>query len=110
MAKIKLDKTQRGFATGKFEDRYGAQCSIQKSSLATEDAIWLGVDDPNPQIMSSDAIRMGLKQRTYTEADNGWTPYELPKEVMLTTRMHLTRKQVKALMPLLQKFVDSGEL
>ena len=29
----------RGFLKGKFLDRYGAECSIQKSSLATEDCI-----------------------------------------------------------------------
>ena len=108
--KIEFSKTQRGFKNGKFEDYYGAPCSIQKSSLATKDAIWLGIDNANPQIMSSDAIRMGLKQRTFTEADNGWTPFEIPKEVMLNTRMHLTQKQVKALLPVLQKFVETGDI
>jgi hypothetical protein len=44
MKKIKFVKTERGFAISSFEDRYGLQCSLQKSSLATEDAIWLGVD------------------------------------------------------------------
>ena len=108
--KIEFSKTQRGFVNGKFVDHYGAPCSIQKSSLATKDAIWLGIDDADPKIMSSDAIRMGLKQRTFTEADNGWTPFEIPKEVMLNTRMHLTQKQVKALLPVLQKFVETGEI
>ena len=108
--KIEFSKTQRGFVNGKFVDHYGAPCSIQKSSLATKDAIWLGIDDADPKIMSSDAIRMGLKQRTFTEADNGWTPFEIPKEVSLNTRMHLTQKQVKALLPVLQKFVETGEI
>lgn len=36
--------TARGFAYGDFRDRYGQECSIQESSLATEPAIWLGVD------------------------------------------------------------------
>jgi hypothetical protein len=107
---IEFYETQRGFKNGKFKDYGGEQCSIQKSSLATQDAIWLGIDNANPQIMSSDAIRMGLKKRTFTEADNGWTPYEIPKEVMLSTRMHLTQKQVKTLLPVLQKFVKTGEI
>ncbi len=34
----------RGFLKAAFEDRYGAPCSIQESSLATEYAIWLGRD------------------------------------------------------------------
>ena len=36
--------TQRGFKIHEFTDRYDNQCSIQESSLATEAAIWLGVD------------------------------------------------------------------
>lgn len=107
---MKKKTTQRGFELYEFKDQYGEKCSLQKSSLATADAIWLGIDDANPQIMSSDAIRMGLRDRTYTEADNGWTPFEIPKEVLLSTRMHLTRSQVKKLLPILQKFVDTGEI
>ena len=110
MAKIKIKRNGRNFETGTFIDRYGYGCSIQKSSLATEDCIWLGIDDAKPQIMSSDAIRMGLRQRTFDENDNGWVKFEIPKEVLLHTKMHLTRKQVKELLPLLQKFVETGEL
>jgi len=107
---MKKKTTQRGFQYYEFKDQYGASCSIQKSSLATADAIWLGIDDADPKIMSSDAIRMGLRERTYTEADNGWTKFEIPKEVLLNTRMHLTRNQVKKMLPILQKFVDTGEI
>ena len=62
----------RGFLKGKFKDRYGEDCSIQKSSLATEDCIWLGCDHE--------------------------------------TRMHLTQTMVADLLPLLQHFVETGEL
>lgn len=41
---IDMDKTNRGFGRGSFIDRYGEKCSIQDSSLATEECIWLGVD------------------------------------------------------------------
>jgi hypothetical protein len=101
-----LQKTQRGFLNGHFTDRYGAKCSIQKSSLATEDAIWLGVDDANPQIMVSDAKKMGIE----TEEENGWCKYQIPKEVLLTTRMHLTREMVEELLPILENFVATGDL
>lgn len=37
-------ETARGFARATFEDFYKQKCSIQKSSLADVDAIWLGVD------------------------------------------------------------------
>lgn len=39
---IDWKNTDRGFERGEFDDRYGEKCSIQKSSLAHEDAIWLG--------------------------------------------------------------------
>lgn len=107
---IKIKENERGFDNGKFVDRYGYECSIQKSSSATEDCIWFGVDDAKPQIMSSDAIRLGLRKRTFDENDNGWVKFDIPKEVLLSTRMHLTRKQVKKLLPLLQNFVETGEL
>jgi len=93
--RIKKTKTQRGFYSIEFQDRYNAKCSIQKSSLATEDAIWFGVDDADPKILKH---------------GSGWQPFEIHKEVLFTTRMHLTQKQVKKLLPILQKFADTGEL
>lgn len=107
MAKIKFNKTQRGFRIGKFVDRYGELCSIQKSSLATEDAIWLGIEDANPQIMQSDAVKLGLVKLIHP---CGWMKYDMPKEVLMSTRMCLTKKDVKALLPILQKFVETGEI
>ena len=52
-------KTDRGFAIIKFVDMYDTKCSIQKSSLATEDAIWIGIDKPEPLIMASKIIEGG---------------------------------------------------
>lgn len=40
-------KTERGFRIVRFFDRYDFACSLQESSLATEYAIWLGVDTEN---------------------------------------------------------------
>jgi hypothetical protein len=78
--KLKIDSTERGFARAEFKDRKGEECSIQKSSVATEDCLWLG--------QNTGTHHMG--------------------ECM--SRMHLTRKQVAALLPLLQCFVETGEL
>ena len=103
---IPMTRTQRGFASGKFRDHYGSPCSIQKSSLATIDAIWLGVDDPDPKIMCVDADRLGIPR----QAQNGWQPYDIPKEVLVNTRMHLTRKHVKKLLPVLKHFAETGDL
>ena len=82
---MKVKKTQRGFSLIEFEDRYKQKCSLQKSSLATEDAIWLGV-------------HIGI-------------PAELGgKGEDVNARMHLTRKQVKALLPHLQAFAETGSI
>lgn len=104
--KIKLGTTDRGFPIGEFKDQYGISCSIQKSSLATKDCIWLGVDDVDPQILAQLASAHGVK----TNESTGWVKYPIPKEVLMTTRMHLTRKQVRKLLPLLHNFVETGEL
>ncbi|WP_066922981.1 hypothetical protein [Methylobacterium sp. CCH5-D2] len=42
---IELATTSRGFAVGRFLDRYQRSCSIQESSLAEEACIWLGCDE-----------------------------------------------------------------
>jgi hypothetical protein len=87
--------TSRGFHRLNFVDHYGVACSLQESSLATETAIWLGCNEPNPRAMVP---------------GQGWTPVALPPECVSDTRMHLTRAQVAALLPHLQRFVDTGEL
>lgn len=80
---MKIKKTNRGFSLIEFEDRYKQKCSLQKSSLATEDAIWLGVDVGIP-------VELGGKGEK------------------IDGRMHLTCKQVKALLPHLQAFAETG--
>lgn len=99
-------KTQRGFEYYAFRDRYDVECSIQKSSLATQDAIWFGVDNPDPKVMAVNADKVGVK----TDETVGWVDFPIPEEVLLKTRMHLTRKQVKKLLPILKKFVKTGEI
>lgn len=98
--KMKRSKTNRGFSLIEFTDLYGAGYSVQKSSLATKDAIWLGIDDANPQIMASKTPVGG----------NGWVKYHIRGGVLLTTRMHLSRKQVFRLLPTLIKFVLTGNI
>jgi hypothetical protein len=92
--------TIRGFDLIEFEDLYDHKCSIQKSSLATDDAIWFGIDDPNPQIMASLTPQGGT----------GWVKYDIPKDVLITSRMHLNKEQVAELIPILQRFVQTGEI
>lgn len=104
---MKLKKTNRGFGMVEFIDRYGLECSLQKSSLATEDAIWLGVSQVDPKIMAVDAISLGVETNGQT---TGWVRYPIPDAVLLSSRMHLTQKQVKKLLPHLIKFVETGQI
>jgi len=98
---MKTRKTQRGFTLTEFTDLYGAKCSIQESSIATEGgAIWLGVDDPDPKILASKT----------PEGGTGWVPYPIPDDVLLTTRMHLNTEMAKKLVVLLNYFIEEGFL
>jgi hypothetical protein len=90
---LDVGNTQRGFGRIEFTDRYGAKCSLQDSSLATESAIWFGPNEAEPQICVQ---------------GKGWQPYPVPEEVMMTTRMHLTQSMVKQLLPFLTDFAETG--
>ncbi len=72
--------TKKGLLRGEFIDRFGQTCSVQESSQAGEDCIWLGVE----------------VDREGKEVPNG--------------RMHLTRDQAKSLIPVLRHFVREGTL
>ena len=93
-------ETSRGFSILRFEDEYGTVCNVQKSSLASKDCIWLGVEDADPKILASKTSQGGM----------GWITYDIPEDVMVNTRMHLDRKQAKELAKLLNKFAKTGEL
>ena len=86
--------TDRNFALVSFQDANGVSCSLQESSKAGEERVWLGCDSPNPQM----SLGHGC----------GWINYKLPSDVVCTTRMHLNRKQVAELLPYLQMFVKTG--
>lgn len=98
--------TNRGFGLIEFTDSYGEKCSIQESSSASDCAIWLGINEANPIVMASQALEVGIS----THAKVGWIPYPIPSQVLLSTRMHLTRKQVKELLPILKHFLKTGGL
>ena len=109
-----MEKTYRGFDLFRFRDRYDSECSLQKSSLATEDCIWLGVDDASPKVMATKATGVAEVQRVMLDGmahdDSGWVAYPIPTDVSLNTRMHLTRDQVRVLLPMLTNFVETGRL
>lgn len=92
---MEFKKTERGFPYFQFKDRYDHECSLQKSSLAFEDAVWFGVNDAAPQIL---------------DPEKGWKPFPVPEEVQMTTRMHLTQDQVVELLPILTRFAETGDI
>jgi hypothetical protein len=79
--------TNRNFVLIEFRDDYGDYCSLQESS-AVDPHIWLGMDKDSsgePVGKTVDGHKLGA-------------------------RMHLSQEQVAALIPLLQHFVETGEL
>ena len=106
---MEIGKTHRGFELVTFRDCYGVECSLQQSSLAELEqpgasAVWLGVDEPNPQVLASQAASVGVS----TGQATGWVPYPISEAVSITTRMHLTRDQVAELIPLLEQWLKTG--
>ena len=109
---MKIEKTVRGFSLIEFVDDNGEKCSLQKSSSALEDKVWLGIDDakirefyPIPREtdeawieISQEEVEAKLKHRPQNEIH------------YRNQRMHLTRKQVEELLPHLQKFVETGDI
>lgn len=80
-------KNERGFEVIDFRDLYGAQCSLQQSSLAEYvqpgiSAVWLGCDNNQP-------------------------PHHVTGDEM-SPRMHLNRDQVTALIRHLRSWLKSG--
>ena len=99
-------KTDRGFDVAIFTDMYDKECTIQKSSLATADAIWVGIANPEPRIKAIDARRLGID----TNEEVGWVDYYIPDEVLISTQMHLDQDQAKELIKVLEKFVETGNI
>ncbi len=95
---MRKSKTQRGFGFIEFKDEKGVECSIQMSSNAMKECIWIGCNDADPRYF----VPLG---------NPSWRKLEKPPEAtdwIFNTRMHLTRKQVEKIIPILQKFVDTG--
>jgi hypothetical protein len=101
---MKIKKTQRGFGIMNFKDQHGTECSIQKSSSAMQDCIWFGSN------------KIGLKEFVAYRQPSAWVDrddvdeHTMEHHFVANNRMHLTRKQVAKLLPILQKFVETGEL
>jgi hypothetical protein len=92
---LTYDKTDRGFPFCEFYDLYENLCYVQDSSLAFENAIWLGVREANPLIRIP---------------GEGWQPVDFPEGTLFKTQMHINQNQAKALVEVLQRFIKSGSI
>jgi len=79
---MKNQVTLRGFSYIDAKDFYKEPYSIQKSSLASKNCIWVGCD--NPVVASTGEY--------------------------LNRRMHLTRSQARQVAQILEYFAETGEL
>ena len=77
--------TGRGFELIEFRDRYGAECSLQQSSLAEY------------ELPGSSAVWLGCDKNTEMHLGQFSSP-----------RMHLDREQVAALISRLQNWLETG--
>jgi len=101
--KMKLQHTGRGFAYYEFTEFNGELCNIQKSSNGMKSCIWLGSKNIGlqgfiPHIGWSDITEDQIKEKFGFQS------------IIANNRMHLNREQVAALLPILQKFVDTLEI
>jgi len=102
---MEVKQTSRGFYYYEFTAADGEKCNIQKSSSAMDDYIWFGYE------------KIGLKG-FIPFGDPAWrdvTEQQIKEKfgfenIIANNRMHLSREQVKNLLPILQKFVDTGEI
>lgn len=105
---FKHEPTCRGFNRYIFKDFYNNQCSVQESSSAGVQQIWIGIDDADPKIMASDANRLEIPN--LTGETRGWIPFQIPDEVLLSTRMLLDREQARHIGMMLLNYAKTGKL
>ncbi len=89
--------TSRGFGISNFKDSRGMDCTVQESSNAGLNCIWLGAKEVQVQVMTN----------------NGWQVVDFSKlcidnQFVGNQRMHLSQENVKELLPTLQYFAEHG--
>lgn len=95
MSKLKVEKTVNGgWPIVRFKDFYEHDCHLQLSSIAGPCCVWLGLDRAEP-----------VRRKAI-----GWESVILPDEISIPTAMHLSLDQVKSLLPILQRFVETGDI
>jgi len=97
---IEEEDSDRGFSHITFKDSHGLVGTIIESSAATRlPCIHFGVKDPKVKVMAS----------SLNSNATGWTDVT-PEGASIDSSLHLNTDQVKLLIPILQNFVDTGEV
>lgn len=112
-SEIKEEFTNRGFYRGNFTDALGEKCSIQESSTATEERIWLGIDKPKLTAMSINVSGLPPIEWIPDEGSTkttGWSTAVLPEGTHIFGRMELNREMCGKLGRILTHFAETGEL
>lgn len=81
----------------------------KKSSLATDDCIWLGIDKVKIEEFFNGPLLKGMNSK-WLEINPEDLKHSPENTIHIFSRMHLSREQVKELLPILQRFVDTGEI
>lgn len=104
--KYAVKVTTRGFRYVEFDDHNKNSCTLQQSSLANEHAIWLGISEPTVKLFVTNSAQPWQEVSTaeLKSLRHG------AESVLISARMHLTRQQVKALLPFLNHFAETGEI
>jgi hypothetical protein len=79
---MKFKTTGRGFGYLEFADDYAQVCTLQHSSNAERECIWLGLSNTGPHMDNKD----------------------------VNNRMHLNRVQARQIAKKLLRFADTGEV
>lgn len=110
-------RSNRGFGMREFKDSSDHECSVQCSSAIDFDFhgglknpgtsyLFVGVADVKPKVMAGHAKKVGVD----TAETVGWVEYPIPREVLLSARMHLNRRQVRNLVKTLNQWLRTGNL
>ncbi|PZE12262.1 hypothetical protein DMX10_16975 [Pseudomonas sp. 57B-090624] len=90
---LHITTTTRGFQVIVFKDQLGEACSLQLSSITDAPCCWFGITAPYLKALGA----------------GGLQDIPLPPGALVASRMHLTQDQVRALLPHLQAFAETGE-
>lgn len=102
---ISSSPTARGFGRLEFKDSYDVEASIQISSAAREESyIWFGPNELGMSGFNPDYTRWHDISEQSIKDKFGY------QDIIWNSRLHLSQSDVKALLPILTKFAETGEL